>query len=36
MALAAERPELTIVRLRDRAEVERWVARALAGSARAI
>ncbi len=30
-ALAAERPDLTVVRLRDRAEIERWVGGALAG-----
>lgn len=34
-ALAAERPDLTVVRLNDRADVERWVAGALAKLARA-
>jgi len=31
VALAAERPHLTIVRLGNRAEIERWIAQALAG-----
>jgi hypothetical protein len=31
LALAEERPHLTIVRLRSRAEVEQWVTGALAG-----
>lgn len=35
IALAAERPDLPVVRLNDRAEVERWVAEALANAVRA-
>jgi adenylate kinase family enzyme len=36
IALAGERPDLTIVRLGDRADVERWVAGPLAALARTI
>ncbi len=36
MAIAAERPDLTVVRLGGRAEIERWVAGALSDRARAI
>jgi len=36
MTLAAERPDLTVVRLGGRAEIERWVAGVLAGRGRAI
>ena len=36
IALAGERPDLTIVRLGDRADVERWVEAPLAALARTI
>ena len=35
MALAAEKPDLTVVRLRNRAEIERWIDRAVADRVRA-